>query len=61
MEKIEQAKAAQREKFEKIKAEIESRRRFGRARLLKAFPNMKHQEFDDILQEIRDRLGNSVK
>ena len=61
MEKIEQAKAAQREKFEKIKAEIESRRRFGRARLLKAFPNMKHQEFDDILQEIRDKLGNSVK
>ena len=59
--RIERIKGDQKARFERIKAEIESRKRFGRARLLKAFPDMKHLEFDEFLQEIKEKLGDVRK
>ncbi|MEG1862124.1 MAG: putative ABC transporter permease [Oscillospiraceae bacterium] len=39
------------------KAELLDKKAFGRRRLLKAFPNMKHDGFDDMIKELHEKYS----
>lgn len=52
-EKYESSKLDLQARIDIAKAEILDRRSFGRARILRAFPNMKSERFNDALKELK--------
>ena len=60
-----QAEAARRELEEKINASREeiaaSGSLFGENRLLKAFPGLKHRDYQERINELRHRIKNREK
>lgn len=60
IEQSEKSAAAARElkeNYDRLKERFIGRRSLLRSRLIKAFPKMKHENFNDILQELKDRYN----
>ena len=55
--KFDAAKLDAKARLDITKAELLDKKSFGRARLLKTFPNMKHDGFDEMIKELREKYS----